>query len=1097
MNFAVLSFRTTLTGLCLALLCAGTVTYRRSGQVVSRAAQPAAPQLAESYGKLPLSFEANQGQAEAASKYLARGYGYDLALTAEGATLHLQREQQSARVQMRLLNARPPRRISGAAALPGKVNYLLGADAKRWQTGVPTFAKVEYEAVYAGIDLVWYGNQQQLEYDFVVAPGADPRLIHWRFDGAQRLQLDAQGDLLIATELGALRQHKPVLWQTTATGTRESVSGAYRLTAANEVAFEIGAYDATRPLVIDPAHSYATFLRERTGTFALHDIAVDAAGNTYLVGMTAPALFPDTTAPTHDGKARRPAFALVIKLNPPGTQVLYATLIGGTQSARGRVSCESTYDESDSMGCYRYDLETVARTVTAAADGTLYLAGDTLAANFPVTAGAYQTAFNPYLPDGSARLNSFALKLNAAGNQLVYATLFDAGIKDLAPDAQGRVWLTGTTSEPLPTTANAFQRGFRGTYPIDAYVAQLNQTGSALLYASHLGSGSSDTGFGVAVDAAGNAYVTGLTLNGYGLGAAPRAAAFPTTAGAFRTEFNQEGSFVIFVTKFNADGSLGYSTLLGVASDSFYGPHLAVDAAGQAFLTGTTRAADFPVTPGVYQTTGGSPPGDVNEDAFVTKLNASGSALVYSTFLGPAAGTERGLDIKLDALGNAIIAGRTVSNGFPLVPATNPPYSNEGGFVTKFNAAGSGLIYSFVFDQGVCTGVAVDPLGHAYTIGYASNQFPTTPNVYLPAVTSATGWLAAKIDENAMPTPPTRFIISGRTAATSSATAPPVPNVTIRLTGAVTRTATTNSAGLYQFDSLPAGGNYTVTPAPPAGTVSVPTQATFNNLSANQAANFIIRSSATPTPTPVPTPTPPLNATHVSAATYDGARLGRESIVAAFGVNLATATQAAQGAVPPTALAGTTVKVKDEQGVERLAPLFFVSPTQINYQLPAATSLGTAFITITNAAGVAAGALKQVDFIVPGLFTVEANGRGLAAAVVLRVNAQGQQSFEPVARFDQAQNRLVAVPIDLGAASDEVYVVVFGTGFRFHSGLAGVEARLGGVNAPVIFAGAQGELAGLDQANVRVPRTLLGRGEVELLFSADGRSANTVKLWIK
>ncbi len=259
MKFAVCSLRATWAWLCLALLCAGIVMQRRAGHVAPRALPSTAAQVSQSYGKLPLSFEANQGQADTAVKYLARGYGYDLALTDGGATLNLQREQKQARVQMRLVNAKAPKRISGADALPGKVNYLLGDDAQQWRTDVPTYAKVEYEAVYPGVDLVWYGNQQQLEYDFVVAPGADPRQIKLAFQGVQTLRLDESGDLLLTTAAGEVRQHRPVIYQEV-NGRRQTINGGYHLANANEITFEIGAYDTSRPLVIDPVLSYSTLL---------------------------------------------------------------------------------------------------------------------------------------------------------------------------------------------------------------------------------------------------------------------------------------------------------------------------------------------------------------------------------------------------------------------------------------------------------------------------------------------------------------------------------------------------------------------------------------------------------------------------------------------------------------------------------------------------------------------------------------------------------------------------------------------------------------------------------------------------------------------
>ncbi|MBI1764560.1 MAG: hypothetical protein HYR56_24305 [Acidobacteria bacterium] len=243
-------------------------------------------------------------------------------------------------------------------------------------------------------------------------------------------------------------------------------------------------------------------------------------------------------------------------------------------------------------------------------------------------------------------------------------------------------------------------------------------------------------------------------------------------------------------------------------------------------------------------------------------------------------------------------------------------------------------------------------------------------------------------------------------------------------------------------------------------------------------------------------PTPVKRAAHLSAASYSEALLAAESIVAAFGGNLANTTASATAALPTT-LGGTSVKVKDSLGVERAAPLFFVSPTQVNYQIPAGTARGLATITITNASGETSLSTAQIGTTAPGLFTANATGKGLAAAVALRVKADGSQSYEAIGQFDAQQNRFVPRPIDLGAASDQVYLVMFGSGWRARAALDNVEVKVGGVNAPVNFAAAQGGLIGVDQLNARLPRALLGRGEVEITVLVDGKAANVVRVSIK
>ncbi|MGH9842983.1 MAG: hypothetical protein ACREEM_29955, partial [Blastocatellia bacterium] len=233
---------------------------------------------------------------------------------------------------------------------------------------------------------------------------------------------------------------------------------------------------------------------------------------------------------------------------------------------------------------------------------------------------------------------------------------------------------------------------------------------------------------------------------------------------------------------------------------------------------------------------------------------------------------------------------------------------------------------------------------------------------------------------------------------------------------------------------------------------------------------------------------------------YSGASLAGESIVSAFGAGLASATAAATAAPLPTTLGGSTVKVRDSAGTERLAPLFFVSPTQINYQIPRGTATGQAMVTITSGNSVAAAGVALIAMVAPGLFTVNASGQGIAAAVALRVKADGTQSFEPVAQFDPAQNKFVATPIDLGPETDQVFLLLFGTGVRNRSALSVVSARLGGpngVDAQVSFAGGLDGFVGLDQVNARLSRSLIGRGEVDVTLTVDGQTANTVKVSIR
>src|SRR5438876_6210356 len=586
--------------------------------------------LSESYGKLPLSFEANQRQTHQDVRFLSRGRGYSLYLTADEAVLVLTKpnpdEKRDARslserrdtqpqakpavLRMSLVGAARKPLVSGLDPLPGKANYFVGKDPAKWRTNVPTYAKVHYREVYPGIDLVYYGNQRQLEHDFVVAPGADPKRIVLGFKGANKIEIDTQGELVLHAARGDVRLRKPVIYQEI-DGVRQEIAGRYVRKGANRIGFKLAAYDATRPLVIDPVLSYSTYLGGSQDDYGW-GIAVDALGNAYATGI--------------------------------------------------------------------------------------------VSANFPTTPGAFQT--------------------ECAGG------------------------------------------GFSGC--TSAFVTKLDPSGT-VLYSTYLYYADA---FGIAVDAIGNAYVTGR-VNAFG------AANFPTTSGAFQSSFaggtcNSSGYFIpcrnAFVTKLDPTGSaLVYSTFLG-GSAIDDGRGITVDALGNAYVTGSAGSTDFPTTPGAFQTISGG-----NGDAFVTKLNPTGTALVYSTYLG-GSGAEEGHGIAVEADGSAYVTGGrrsnvqgwTPSNDFPTTAAPFPSSSNGGAcvgdplyasfnaFVTKLNPTGSGLTYSVFlggsdYDEGF--GIAIDREGNAYVTGRtASNDFPTTAGAFQPTCRGGPGDVfVAKIVENTLP----------------------------------------------------------------------------------------------------------------------------------------------------------------------------------------------------------------------------------------------------------------------------------------------------------------------------------------------------------
>ena len=655
-----------------------------STQQMARTGPTTRPQAMEAYGKLPLSFEANQGQTDESVKYLARGPGYSLFLTRDSAVLSLQQQESNRVLRMNLQGANAQAVVAGMDGLPGKSNYFVGSDPSRWRTNVPTYAAVKYNDVYPGIDLVYHGNQRSLEYDFLVAPGADPQTIGLVFQGVRKLSVNREGDLVVRLGGSEVIEHAPVVYQEIG-GKRCSVSGRYVLRGKDRVGFSVSAYDRSRALVIDPTLVYSTFLGEMSSS-SEGAIAADATGNAYVVGSTVSFSFPITPGAfqtTNHGDA-----VFVTKLNASGSALIYSTYLGGSGGHN-------------------------ASGIAVDAAGNAYVTGLTTGTDFPTTPGAFQRTYRGC----SGCSNAFATKLNADGSALAYSTYLGGSGRDagsgIAVDASGNAYVAGSSeSSDFPTTPGAFQTAYAGNE--DAFVSKLNATGSALLYSTYLGGGGQDVASGIALDGSANAYITGLGNAG-----------FPTTPGAFQATGSGP-----FVSKLNANGSaLVYSTYLGGCC---YASGIAVDASGNAYVTGSTQYGEWTTTPFAFQTAFG---GGV-QDAFVTKLNATGSGLVYSTFLG-GRGDDYGYGIAVDQWGNAYVTGGTNSTNFPNTPdafqaGLGGSYSNA--FVSKLNAAGSALLYSTylggsAWDQG--KSIAVDALGDAFVTGWAgSANFPTTPGAF-------------------------------------------------------------------------------------------------------------------------------------------------------------------------------------------------------------------------------------------------------------------------------------------------------------------------------------------------------------------------------
>ena len=674
---------------------------------------PPAP-LHATFAELPLIFEANAGQTDARVRFLAQGSGYRFFLTGTEAVWMLRSAEPATPpaaersapaasrpdtvLRMALLGANPEPQIVGAAPLATRVNYLTGPNPAAWHTGIPTFAQVRCAQVWPGIDLVYYGKQQQLECDFIVAPGVDPAVIRLGFTGAQSLSVDAvRGDLVLETAGGTVRWRPPVLYQEI-DGVHQPVAGKYVRTGPTEAGFAVAAYDPGRPLIIDPVFAYATYLGGGSGPQGM-GIAVDDAGQAYVAGETSAPDFPTTDGALQSvlrgGSADRYGGndVYVAKLNAAGTGLVYSTYIGGTGDDWALAIA------LDSAGC-------------------AYVTGQTKSADFPLTPGAFQT-----VKGGS--WDAFILKLNADGSALLYSTYLGGARDDLgfaiAVDTAGQAHVTGwTLSADFPTTPGAFQQTSGGSY--EAFVTKLSAAGTPL-YSTYLGGSLADKGYSIALDPAGLAYVTGLTNS-------PN---FPSTTGALRlVKTGVVTNTDTFVTKLDPAGFPVYSAIFGGTKDDA-GNGIKVDAGGSAYIAGLTASVDFPTTPGAFQLARGK------TDGFAAKLNPAGSALLYSTHLG-GNGHDTAYGMAIDFTGAAYITGFTYSTNFPVVGAPlQPTYGGAvDAFVIKLNPAGSPLNGGYstylggnAFDQGEA--IAVDGAGRAYVAGVtASRNFPTTPGSFQP-----------------------------------------------------------------------------------------------------------------------------------------------------------------------------------------------------------------------------------------------------------------------------------------------------------------------------------------------------------------------------
>jgi hypothetical protein len=702
-----------------------SIGFAGSSQAQSR------PAGALALNQLPLSFEINRGQSDAAVKFLNRGPGYQLFLAGDEMVLSLQpptkdrpgrgasqrlpladEAANTSVLRARLLGAKPQPAVVGERPLPGTSNYFVGSSPKQWHRGVEHYRQVRYQQVYPGTDLVYHGDQQQLEYDFVLAPGADPDRIRMRYSGADQLSVNDAGELQIHTAAGSLIQKRPVVYQTV-DGARHNIDGSFRLLANDsgiaDIAFSVASYDHSQPLVIDPALVYSSYIGGG-GSDQAFAIAVGSGGDIFISGTTTSTDFP--LAGAIQGSAGGNSDVFVSRIKADGSALVYSTYLGGSSTDAG-------------LG------------IAVDGSGSAYVTGYTRSSGFP-TRNAIQTTIG-------GDYDAFVTKLSPDGASLVYSTYWGGNNPDqgyaIAVDVNGNAYVTGATQSANFPLVNPIQKQM-GNVPdawgtSDVFVSEIAADGSSAIYSTYLGGEFIDVGAGIAVDASGKAYVTGSTdSSDY-----PLKNALQTSVAGQRDAF-------ISVVKTKGSG-LVFSTYLG-GSNYEWGRGIGVDATGNIYIGGYTSSDDFPMINAWQPQYGGG-----SDDAYVAKLSANGAQLLYSTYIG-GSDDDSAYAMQVDPDGSIYLAGYTASIDFPLFNAVQSVFGGgyEDAFLTKLSADGSAPDYStYLGGAGMdeALALAVDGNGFAYLCGltYSSN-FPRVAALQAHiASTNDPDAFVSKIDGNA------------------------------------------------------------------------------------------------------------------------------------------------------------------------------------------------------------------------------------------------------------------------------------------------------------------------------------------------------------
>jgi len=725
-------------------------------------------------------FEPNLGQADRSTAFLARGNEYTTLLRWDGAALyHLSSRAGGSEVRMELRGGAASVQASGEEPLPSVTRIYRGGACAVSRIEVPQYQIVRAPDVYPGIDMLWRFRGPKLEYEFQVNPGANPGRIELHFSGADGLFISRAGDLVAETPAGALHHRRPVAWQEIA-GKREAVEVRFRLNG-DIAGFQLGHYDPSLPLWIDPILTYASYVGG-AGYDAAYAVALDSAGGIYITGATSSASFS-----TQSSALRTSQDAFVAKFNPNGS-LAYTTILA------------SSADDS-------------GQAIAVDPAGNVYVAGTTNGSDFPATAGAWRTT-------SGGEQDGFAAKLDPFGN-LVYASYIGGPGNDVATgiaiDASGSAYVSGyTASAPgFPATAGAPQTVYGGGAD-DAFLVKLNATGSTALYATLLGGSGADLALAVALGPGGSACVAGYT-NSSDLHVLAALQSTPGGEGdALLACINPAGTAWTTVSYYGGSGR-----------DEAYA--LAIDGAGNIYLAGTTFSADFPASASALQ-----PALAGRYDAFLAKFSPGGYGQVFATLFG-GTGSDAATTLAVGSGQDVWIAGYTTSLDFPVVGAwQSSNHGSSDSFVAHVSADGTALLASSYLggsqdDQ--IWGMALSAGGLVTVAGATgSTDIPVTAKAFQPAAPGGYNAFLAQIDPHW-----TGYAISGQVTVSGTA---PLAGISVQLSGSATGSATTDASGNFAFTGLLAGGTYIITPSAGGYRFSPPSQ-TFGNLSADQSAGFV------------------------------------------------------------------------------------------------------------------------------------------------------------------------------------------------------------------------------------------------------------------